>query len=260
MKFIIFVCMFFCLVPVMGRTQEVDRAESCCITGVVAATVLRADNEALLRFPGLISGKDLGNTALEEKTIALLKNRIDERALSSYVVLDAKDRHNAALLMPHDAKIDAIVTSFLRAGLVVLYVPEKEDLSIPSGWRNAEREAETKHQGLWADIPLLAADTILEDYRQYLGRFVVVEGTISSVYTTRARIFLNFGHDWKTDFTLTLPAEYQKRFGLGGKEGEVEAWKGRKVRVRGWLENYNGPAIRLTHPAQWEIVGTLHKQ
>ena len=33
------------------------------------------------------------------------------------------------------------------------------------------------------------------------------------------------------------------------------AYRGRRVRVRGWLESYNGPMIEATHPAQIEVLG-----
>jgi hypothetical protein len=31
--------------------------------------------------------------------------------------------------------------------------------------------------------------------------------------------------------------------------------KGRTVRVRGWLKQYNGPMIEVTHPEQMELPG-----
>jgi hypothetical protein len=30
---------------------------------------------------------------------------------------------------------------------------------------------------------------------------------------------------------------------------------GREIRVRGWLEFYNGPMIEATHPEQIELLG-----
>jgi len=32
------------------------------------------------------------------------------------------------------------------------------------------------------------------------------------------------------------------------------SWKGRRVRVRGWLRKYNGPMIDASHPEQIEVL------
>jgi micrococcal nuclease len=39
------------------------------------------------------------------------------------------------------------------------------------------------------------------------------------------------------------------------KEGiDVAAYQGRRIRVRGWVESWNGPMIEITHPEQIEEV------
>jgi hypothetical protein len=35
---------------------------------------------------------------------------------------------------------------------------------------------------------------------------------------------------------------------------DATALKGKRVRVRGWLKNFNGPSITVTHPEQIEIL------
>ena len=40
------------------------------------------------------------------------------------------------------------------------------------------------------------------------------------------------------------------------REGiDLEALEGRVVRVRGWVESWNGPMIKVTHPEQIEVLG-----
>ena len=69
---------------------------------------------------------------------------------------------------------------------------------------------------------------------------------------TRDRIFLNFGADWRTDFTATLASKDRRTFLAAGIDPMT--LDGRRVRVRGWLYDRNGPAIDLTHPEQLEIL------
>jgi hypothetical protein len=72
------------------------------------------------------------------------------------------------------------------------------------------------------------------------------------------RIYLNFGADWRTDFTVEIQARDAKAFGL--KKNAVdgawfrEAYLGKKLRVRGQLRPINGFQVRVTHPLQLEVL------
>jgi hypothetical protein len=82
--------------------------------------------------------------------------------------------------------------------------------------------------------------------------YEVVEGRIETVAEVRGRTYLNFGRNWRRDFTVTVAGDAAKLFN-GQNEG-LAGLKGRLVRVRGWIENVNGPSINLTHPEQLEIL------
>jgi hypothetical protein len=79
--------------------------------------------------------------------------------------------------------------------------------------------------------------------------FQLVEGRVREVSEVGRRIYLNFGGDWRKDFTLTIEAGDRSRFA-----DDLSGLEGRQVRVRGWLRDFNGPAIRLTHPEQLEVL------
>ncbi len=66
------------------------------------------------------------------------------------------------------------------------------------------------------------------------------------------RVFLNFGADWRTDFTISASRATRNRFEAAGVR--LETLDGAVVRVRGWLQEENGPMIILTHPAQLDII------
>ena len=66
------------------------------------------------------------------------------------------------------------------------------------------------------------------------------------------RVFLNFGLDWRTDFTAVADEDAAARFSEAGMD--LRALEGAVIRVRGWLFALNGPAIALRHPAQIELV------
>ena len=68
----------------------------------------------------------------------------------------------------------------------------------------------------------------------------------------KARVYLNFGPDWRTDFTVTLQAKARRLFRKAGLE--PLSLEGREIRVRGWLKKFNGPMIEATHPEQIEVL------
>jgi len=85
-----------------------------------------------------------------------------------------------------------------------------------------------------------------------LGSFQAVEGTVASVGRTRKWTFLNFTSDWRTDFTVAVEARYRRTF--EGSDVDLAMLEGRRVLVRGWLERWNGPVIKATHPEQIELI------
>ena len=82
--------------------------------------------------------------------------------------------------------------------------------------------------------------------------FELVEGRVRDVTTVRGRTYINFGDDWKSDFTLSVAPKVRRLF---EREGYVlENLEGLTIRARGWIKSYNGPMIELTHPEQIEII------
>lgn len=115
---------------------------------------------------------------------------------------------------------------------------------------NREAEARAAKRGMWANAfySIRKADDLGPD----IGTFQIIEGKIASVKVGRDRAFLNFGADYRTDFTVTISARDLKRF---AKEGiDPAKWNAKSVRVRGWLSLLNGPEIELTHAEQVELL------
>jgi len=68
----------------------------------------------------------------------------------------------------------------------------------------------------------------------------------------RGTVYLNFGADWRSDFTVALRRDALKTFAAAGVD--PLGYAGRLIRVRGWLTSYNGPMIEATHPEQIEVL------
>tara|TARA_A100001037_G_scaffold275659_1_gene274358 strand:+ start:595 stop:819 length:225 start_codon:yes stop_codon:yes gene_type:complete len=72
------------------------------------------------------------------------------------------------------------------------------------------------------------------------------------VAVVRGRALLNFGENWKTDFTVSIAPRDWRRFIDAGIS--AADYRGLRIRVRDWLKSRNGPMIDVTHPEQIEIL------
>ena len=117
--------------------------------------------------------------------------------------------------------------------------------------RLLEDFARQNKDGLWA----LSGYSILRaksSPKNSINHYGVVEGTVRNVSTTKTNTYINFGEDWKTDFTIVLPSSSRRAFVKSGID--PLQWNTRTLRVRGWLEFHNGPSIEIDHPEQVEVL------
>jgi len=112
-----------------------------------------------------------------------------------------------------------------------------------------EREARAQRRGLWADT--FFAIRRPEDAVRFTGEFELVEGKIVDGARTGNAVFLNFGTDWHTAFTLRLNSEALRLFRSDGVD--PLALIGTTVRVRGYIRRDRDRAIMdITHPEEIE--------
>ena len=84
------------------------------------------------------------------------------------------------------------------------------------------------------------------------GHFALVEGKVLSVRESGATIYVNFGRRWTRDFTVTILKRMQRTFAGAGLE--PKRLEGRRIRVRGWIEQRGGPIVAAETPEQIEFV------
>lgn len=116
-----------------------------------------------------------------------------------------------------------------------------------------EEQARTSRLGLWRSRRFMVHKTDKTDVLlKRLGSYQIVKGRVVSVGVTRNWTFLNFSNDWRSDFTVAIAAGNRKQFdSLPVVLSELED---KHIRVRGWVERWNGPAIKATHGEQIEVI------
>jgi len=116
-----------------------------------------------------------------------------------------------------------------------------------------EADARAARRGLWAD-PFYAVHDGADEARLLglLGTFQVIEGRVLDAARVKGTVYLNFGADWRTDFTVRIRSRAGRLFKAAGIDPQT--FEDQVVRVRGWLDKRDGPEVEATHPEQIEIV------
>jgi micrococcal nuclease len=114
----------------------------------------------------------------------------------------------------------------------------------------AEGEARAAHLGLWS----LPAYTVRnpDGLRFDTGTFQIVQGAVLAADVKSGRAYIDFGPDWRTDFTVTVAPADMANFRREGVDPRDYA--GKTIRVRGIIQQFNGPEIEIANPEQIEVL------
>jgi micrococcal nuclease len=224
---------------VCGGKQEEVRIES----GLDAASLKLTDGRfvrlATVIPPHPIDG-DPQAVAHAKAVLAEITNGKDARIFFSP---DAADRYGrlaaSAVLIEGKLWLEA---ALLERGAARVYFPANEECA--EALLRVERKARAARAGLWNESRFRIFDA--EEVDALLaspGRFTLVEGTIRRVGEARGRIYLDFGRRFTEDFTIIVPDSLRKNLLAAGLD--PKNWRGRRIRVRGILFSWGGPAIEI---------------
>ena len=163
------------------------------------------------------------------------------------------DRHGRALahlyLTPLPAPDAWVQGALLERGLARVY-SFADNRALVAEMLARERAARAAGRGIWGEpfYRIRRPGPALGD----VGSFQIVEGEVREVSVIRGRVYLNYGEDWRSDFTVSLAPAVRRRFEAEGID--PAAYRGRRLRVRGWIKSFNGPRIDATHPEQIEVL------
>lgn len=138
----------------------------------------------------------------------------------------------------------------LRQGLARVYT-FADNRRLAAEMLALEEEARAARRGIWDD-PFYRVLAPADLDAAELGSFQLVQGRVRKAAAIGRYVYLNFGDDYRSDFTAVILPEARKLFGPGGPD--PDAYEGRILRVRGWIDSYNGPMIEVTHPEQIEVL------
>ena len=159
------------------------------------------------------------------------------------------DRHGRILAHLGGADGSWIQGRMLSLGMARVY-SFRDNRAAVRTMLDLESQARRERRGIWRHpYYRVRRDT---DAGSDIGSFQLVTGRVQAIATVRDRTYLNFGADWRRDFTITVRNRFRRLFDAAGLS--LASLEGRRIRVRGWLDSRNGPMIEATHPEQIEIL------
>lgn len=117
----------------------------------------------------------------------------------------------------------------------------------------AENRARAARLGIWGDsyYRVRRADRP-SDLLALTGHYELVEGRVLNAERLGGQVFLNFGRYYKEDFTAVIDARALRMFADDGLDPAKLG--GALLRVRGWIDDRDGPRVAVTHPEQIEVL------
>jgi len=257
MRLFIFFAALIILPALQARAESAVDAlkagERVSVVEVVDGDTVILSDRRQVRFVGIQAPKlPLGRKGfvkwpLADESIATLDGLALNRDFTLRYGGTRMDRHGR--ILAHMVSEDGLwlQQEMLRLGMARVYTFPDNRAVIPA-LLAAEREARKARRGIWAN-PFYAIRKPLE-LGNLIGTFQVIEATVAHAAKVKSTYYLNFGDDWRKDFTVRIKSRAARLF----KKAKVDPLelKGKVVRVRGWLKSYNGPMIDATHPEQIE--------
>ena len=245
----------FRLVLATAATALVSGAmaqETCRLPGLGTAAVAGVrDGRTLL----LADGRELRLTAIEadDASRAALNVLAAGRMLRLEKLGPEQDRYGRVVAIAYtDDAHDSLQQLMLAQGAARVSA-RVGDRRCAELLLKAERSARAAARGLWADpnfAPLPSHDvTRIAAVR---GQFALIEGKVLSVRENGATIYVNFGRRWAQDFAVTILKRHRRDFAAANID--PKELEGRRIRVRGWVEQRLGPIMEASAPEQIEVI------
>lgn len=237
-------------------------SEVRAVTGIDKSLRLTLDDGSSLRLMSLLmpSSRDLPtpapNWAPEAQARSAIKAMVDQKSIRVAMKGAYRDRYNrrvAHALASGSGESGFWLQSALVDGGFARVSPLPGETLCLQDLFAREAVARAKRAGLWSSPAYgVRSAQDIRTLETLTGTFQIVEGWIAAVGSSRTEVFINFGRNWKWDFTASVNLK---------RDGDREAvmarlkdMKGRLVRVRGFIEKRNGPFVSLASVDAIEVI------
>jgi|GEM_PF-429477 len=245
--------------PVTGNFPDLRQMDTSTVEQVIDPLRIRLKDGRILQLAGIdipdldpyepgdvsIAARNFLDKLLKGKTVRMYQTKDRKKGR-----MNRMGYHLTHLTLGGNKKDSAWVQGTLLAAGLARVRPSERNAEMAAQMIALEDKARTEKKGIWADprYAVLNPETAIQN----LNDWALVEGRIRTIATVNNVTYLNFGSDWRTDFTIALTANMRRKFLKAGTD--PMKLSGAMIRARGWLREYNGPYMELLHPSWMNVV------
>jgi len=237
----------FWLIAAVAGAQSLEAGESGRVQAVESPVTLRLDSGLIVRLSGVTG-------PVEPDRAAASRAALEQLALNKTVTLhysgERRDRYGRAVA--HVRLGQTWLQDALAQQGWVMAESVRWDATRARAIQQAEARARNAGAGHWEEGGFAVLGPDPNPLAQKLDSFQIIEGIIVEAVEVRDWRYLNFGLDWRTDFTVSIPRQAWARF--EDADMSLAELEGARIRVRGWLAPRNGPMITADHPEAIEVL------
>lgn len=245
-----------------GDFSELRQMDTAIADQIIDPLRIRMKNRRIVQLTG-IEIPDLNMTEPGDISVAA-RDYLEKLTLNKQLRLYQTKNQNKGrtnrmgytlghLVLPFDNEV-WIQGALLSQGLARV-LPAASNPEMAVQMIALEDQARAAKKGLWADSKYAVLTP--ENATQGLNNWGIVQGRIHGAAMSSNTLYLNFGPDWKTDFTIVVKPDIRRDLVKTGIDPMNLG--GANIRVRGWIEDYNGPSIELTNAVWLEILPETSK-
>ena len=234
--------------PGPAAAEELEWSAPLAVARALAGDRLELADGRRVRLAGIRVPQAL--TGPPEQAAAALARLVADRTVRLGAAAAPLDRYGDLVAQVERADGLWLQGALLERGLAQVQTGPGE-VARAAAMLALEQAARAAGLGLWRQPGF--APRAAERLSDALGTFQIVQGRVLRIAPSGDFVYLNFGRDWWSDFTVRVRrAELDASF--QGSQTDVLALAGRRVEVRGLVLDAGGPLIELSHPEQIQVL------
>jgi micrococcal nuclease len=228
------------------------------VVKVIDGDTIRLANGKLLRYIGIdtpeIRIKQGGKFVYQPSPFSLEAKKNNQQLVGDKFVriefdVEKYDRYGRLLgyCFVNETFVNA---KLLEEGYAVLYT-KPPNIKYVDLFVKLQKKARKEKRGIWGSYQIIDHTQA----GQYINQIRTVRGRVVSTYQSEKCVFLNFGRDWRNDFTVVIFNNALKFFYERGIN-PLTFYRGKTIEVSGRIRKYNGPEIIVNIPDEITIVSS----
>ncbi|MFN3743672.1 MAG: thermonuclease family protein [Hyphomicrobiaceae bacterium] len=233
------------------------RGETRAVTGVIDGETLALDDGRRLRLIGALAPRavDVGATAgswpPENEARTALASLVEGRSVTLWHDAARSDRYGQVLAHVTIGS-DWLQGMLVARGLARAYGRPGSD-ACTAALANLEHQARAQGLGLWANAAYRVRLGAHGDWERAVGSFHLARGTVHRASRGAGEVYVSLGLRRGRAYPLAAVVPANRTDLTGGVA--PRALVGRRVLVRGWVEQRRGPVIVIDSKGQFELIG-----